>query len=122
MGIGETKEGLLKHTGGIKRKRDNLHLMDCTVTGSSNETAKGLKSSLQRMFQLYIFPIIQELIGPGGNDEGYQPIGSGDGAGPHVKQKFLNLFQELYAREGCAWEPQAEQIPHINVLNLAIFP
>jgi len=96
--------------------------VDCAVTGSSDGTSKDPKFSLQRVFEHNIFPVVAKLIAPGGKYEGYQPIGTGDCAGPHVEQKFLDFLREACAREGWIWEPQAAQMPHINVLDLAVFP
>ena len=58
----------------------------------------------------------------GGKYEGYKPVCQGDGAGPHVETSFLNYIRTSCEREGWAWEPQAAQMPHINVLDLAVFP
>ena len=65
---------------------------------------------------------MKKLVGEGGMYEGYKPVCTGDGAGPHVEAAFLSFIQDSCEREGWAWEPQAAQMPHINVLDLAVFP
>ena len=112
----------MRYNGPVKRRRDELYLVDCAVTGSSAGTAKDPKCSLQRIFEYNIFPVMRSLVAPEGNYAGYQPVFQGDGAGPHVEKAFLDFMRSSMEREGWAWEPQAAQMPHINVLDLAVFP
>ena len=39
-------DGSMRQMGPVKRRRDDLYLMDCAVTGSSEGTAKDLKCYL----------------------------------------------------------------------------
>ena len=116
------EDGSLRMTGAIKRKKDDLYLVDCAVTGSSDGTAKDPKCALQRIFEHNIFPAVRKLVGVGGKYEGYKPVCQGDGAEPHVEQGFIKYIRTSCEREGWVWEPQAAQMPHINVLDLAVFP
>ena len=74
------------------------------------------------MFTDHIFPKIEQLVGPGGKYEGYTPIIQGDNAGPHQDATFLNLVKQHCAQKGWHWEPQAAQMPDMNVLDLSVFP
>ena len=49
------EDGSIRMTGPVKRKKDDMHLVDCAVTGSSDGTAKDPKCSLQRIFEHCIF-------------------------------------------------------------------
>ena len=99
------EDGSVRMTGEIKRKRDDVYLVDCAVTDSSNGTAKDPKCSIQRIFEHSIFPDVRKLVGPGGIYEGYKPMCQGDGAGPHVEATFLTYIRDSCIREGWAWEP-----------------
>ena len=68
------EDGTMRMTGPIKRKRDDLYLVDCAVTGSSDGTAKDPKCSLQRVFEHCIFPAVQKLVVAGGKYEGYKVV------------------------------------------------
>ena len=61
-------------------------------------------------------------MGRGGKYEGYLPVWQDDSAGPHVEAKFLTFLRENFEREGWVMEPQADQMPHMNVKDLAVFP
>ena len=101
------EDGTMRQTWSIKRKKDDLYLVDVAVTGSSDGTAKDPKCSLQRIFEYSIFPAVKKLVGEGGMYEGYKPVCTGDGAGPHVEAAFLSFIKDSCEREGWAWEPQA---------------
>ena len=58
----------------------------------------------------------------GGKFEGYLPIIQGDNAGPHEDAKFKNYVNKECEEKGWLWEPQGPQMPHMNVLDLAVFP
>lgn len=107
----------------IKRSRDNLYLIDCAVTIiSSDVTAKDPKCSPQCVIEHCIFPTVQKLFAAGGKYQGYNVVYQGDGAGPHVEAAFLEFICTSCEREYWARQPHAAQMPHINVLNLAVFP
>mmetsp|Transcript_26210 Transcript_26210/g.32313 ORF Transcript_26210/g.32313 Transcript_26210/m.32313 type:complete len:211 (+) Transcript_26210:515-1147(+) len=74
------------------------------------------------LFEKCIFPAINELVKEGGKFEGYLPIIQGDNAGPHEDAKFKNYVNKECEEKGWLWEPQGPQMPHMNVLDLAVFP
>jgi hypothetical protein len=116
------ENGNLKFDGPIKRAKDDLYLVDCAVTGSNSGTADNPKFPLTRYFDNVIFPQIKDLVGMGGRYEGYTVIIQGDNAGPHQESDFMTHVTEYCNREGWHWEPQAPQMPHMNVLDLSVFP
>ena len=59
------EDELLRMTGAIKRRRDELYLVDCDVAGSSDGSSKDLTCSLQRIFEHNIFPMVKKLVEPG---------------------------------------------------------
>ena len=67
-------------------------------------------------------PCSEQFGGNWGKYEGRKVVYQGDGAGPHVESTFLQFIREGCECEGWAWEPQAAQIPNLNVLDLAVFP
>jgi hypothetical protein len=66
--------------------------------------------------------MIHELIKEGGKYAGYIPIIQGDNAGPHQDAAFLRGVKWYCETKGWHWEPQAAQMPHMNVLDLSVFP
>lgn len=115
-------DGRMRQTGPIKRKRDDLYLVDCAVTGSNEGTSDSPKFALSRLFENHVFPKVLELVKPGGKYEGYTPIFQGDSAGPHVEAAYMQFVKGYCQTKGWHWEPQAPQMPHMNVLDLAVFP
>lgn len=73
-------------------------------------------------FEKSVFPAIQQLTKPGSPFEGYLPVFQGDNAGPHTDAKYEKFCKEFCTNKGWLWEPQAPQMPHMNVLDLSIFP
>ena len=69
-----------------------------------------------------LFPAVEELVGPGGEYEGYLPVFQGDNAGPHEDATYKQFVVDYCNQRGWKWEPQAPQMPHSNVLDLAVFP
>ena len=59
-------DGSVRMTGPIKRKKGDLYLTDCAVTGSNDGTAADPKCCLQRIFAFHVFPAVRKLVGPGG--------------------------------------------------------
>ena len=82
-------------------------MVDCTVTGSSDGTAKDPKCCLKKKLKYAVFPEVKRLVGVGGKFEGYLPVWQGDSAGPHMEANFLTFLREEFTREGWAMEPQA---------------
>ena len=116
------EDGSIRQTGPVKRKKDDLYLVDCCVTGSSEGTAKDQKCSLQNIMEYGVFPEVRRLVGKDGRFEGYLPVWQGDSAGPHVEANFLTFLRNSFEEEGWRMEPQAAQMPHMNVKDLAVFP
>jgi hypothetical protein len=82
--------------------------VDCCVTGSKAGTADDPKFPLTKVFLNSIFPNLEQLIGPGGEFEGYMPIFQGDNAGPHQDKKaYMEFVTEYCTNQGWHWEPQA---------------
>ena len=46
------------------------------------------------LFQNTVFPRIAELVGPGGEYEGYIPVLQGDNSDPHQDATFLNFYKD----------------------------
>ena len=46
----------------------------------------------------------------------------GDNAGPHSETDFVAFLQVHCALKSYHWEPQAPQMPHMNNLDLSVFP
>jgi hypothetical protein len=65
---------------------------------------------------------VQALVAPGGRFAGYNVILQGDQAGPHEEAHFVASLKKLIEPLGWLLEPQAPQMPHSNVLDLAVFP
>ncbi len=115
-------DGSLKQNGPIIRRKGDKYLVDCCVTGSTRGTVDDPKFALKDMFEFYIFPELVRLVGPGGEYEGYTVIIQGDNAGPHGESAYINFVTEFCTSKGWHWEPQAPQMPHMNVLDLSVFP
>ena len=105
----------------IRRKGDIFHV-DCCVTGSNEGDSKTPKFPLILLFLHLIFPQITRLTGPDAQFCGYTPVIQGDSAGPHIDGKFYKYVTDYCKERGWLWEPQGPQMPHINVLDLAVFP
>jgi hypothetical protein len=114
--------GKIKFLGEILRRKGDPYLVDCCVTGSNEGTADDPKFPLKKLFQECIFPMVTGLVGPGGKYEGYIPIFQGDNAGPHEDATYKNFVEGHCTRNRWHWEPQGAQMPHINVLDLSVFP
>ena len=108
--------------GKIKRKKGDIFWRDCAVTGSNEGSSDDPKFSLLLWFREIVFPAVEKLVGVSGKYEGFIPIFQGDNAGPHRDRPFLNFVESFCERKGWYWEPQGPQMPHINVLDLCIFP
>ena len=116
------ENGKTKYDGAIVREKDQMYLVDCAVTGSNIGTADSPKFPLMSYFEETVFPRIIALVGPGGKFENYTVVIQGDNAGPHEDKVYKRYVEEYCGREGWHWEPQAPQMPHMNVLDLSVFP
>ena len=116
------EDGSIKYNGPVVRKNGEVFDVDCAVTGSTHGSLADPKCPLLPIFKETIFAMVEKLVGPGGKYEGYTPIFQGDNAGPHQDQVFLNGVKSHCNSKGWHWEPQAAQMPHMNVLDLSVFP
>jgi hypothetical protein len=112
----------MKFVGEILRRKGDAYLVDCCVTGSNEGMADDPKFPLKKLFNELIFPIVAGLVGSGGKYEAFVPIFQGDNAGPHKDSAYKNFVEGHCATNGWHWEPQAAQMPQVNVLDLSVFP
>jgi len=120
---GISKAGKRQFKGKILRRPEDPYMVDVPVTGSNDGTADNPKFSLIRWFNELIFSNIAKLVdGPNAPFQGYTPVIQGDNAGPHIEGTFMKRMQEYCNERGWLLEPQAPQMPHLNVNDLAIFP
>ena len=84
------REDKIKYNGEIMRKKGDVYMVDCTMTGSDAGTSDTPKLSLEYLFEEHIFLKIAVLVAPGGDFEGYLPIFQGENAGPHTCTIFHN--------------------------------
>ena len=92
------------------------------MTGSNDWTWDKPKFSLVSLFRDHIFPKVLDSVSEGGEFEGYLPVFQGDSAGPHIDASYHNSVTEYCASQGWCWEPQLPKMPHLNNLDLAVFP
>ncbi len=92
------------------------------MTGSDKGTSDKPKFALKALFRDQIFPKVMSLVREGGRFEGAIPVFQGDNAGPHTDGNFHTYVREHCNENGWLWEPQASQMPHMNNLDLAVFP
>ncbi|CAJ1965501.1 unnamed protein product [Cylindrotheca closterium] len=115
-------DGSIKRTGAVIREKGDLYLVDCNVTGSSEGTPDDPKFALKKLFEHHIFQKLDGLVAAGGQYEGYIPVIQGDNAGPHAEKEYFNWCKAQCEQRGWHWEPQAPQMPHMNNLDLSVFP
>ena len=99
-----------------------MYKVDCNVTGTSRGTPAAPKFAFKDLFQYHILPKLDGLVAVGGRYEGYTPVIQGDNAGPHAEAQFKEWCMSECTRRGWHWEPQAPQMPHMNNLDLSVFP
>jgi hypothetical protein len=74
------------------------------------------------VFRDHIFPKVLDSVSEGGEFEGYLPVLQGDNAGPDIDASYHNFVTEYSASQSWCWEPQAPQMPHLNNVDLVVFP
>ena len=116
------EDGNVRYDGEVIREKGDVYFRDCAVTGSDPGTATDPKFALKTLFTTHVFPLLARLVGPGGKFPGYKVIIQGDQAGPHEEEEFVRFCREHCAKCGWCFEPQAPQAPHLNNLDLAVFP
>jgi len=119
---GETADGRRQFRGEVLRRKGEAYSVDTTVTGTEEGTSDNPKFALKRWFKSVVFEALQKYVQKGGQFEGYVPIIQGDQAGPHEEAAFKQAMVEDCTAKGWHWEPQAPQMPHLNVCDLALFP
>jgi hypothetical protein len=112
----------IEHIFAYFRMRKAAYLIECNVTGSDEGTSDKPKFSLMSLFRDHVFPKVLDLVSKGGEFEDYLPVFQGDNAGPHIDATYHNFVKEHCEKTGWRWEPQAPQMPHMNNLDLAVFP
>ena len=113
-------DGQRRFQGPIVRRRGDVYMVDTCVTGSDEGTSDNPKFALKALFKDIILPRIADLVRE--KYPGYIPIIQGDNAGPHQDKEFLNFVKGECEQRGWHWKPQAPQMPHINNLDLTVFP
>ena len=74
-------------------------------------------------FENCLFMVIKKLVcGGGGPFEGFATVIQGDNSVPHQDAKFKKYVVNFCKENKWLWEPQGPQMPHINVLDIAVFP
>lgn len=116
------EDGNIRYNGPILRMKGDAYLVDCNVTGSDEGTSDKPKFALKSLWEKTMFPKIEDLVGPGGPYEGYLVVIQGDNAGPHIDDEYIRYVSGYCEERGWLWEPQAPQMPHLNNLDLAVFP
>jgi hypothetical protein len=113
---------VMRYDGPVKRHKGDAHMVDANFTGSDTGTSDKPKFALEPLWNNSVLPRLDEIMGPGGDYEGYGVIGQGDNAGPHCNKEYLNFCKKEFTDRGWHWEPHAPQMPHANNLDLAVFP
>ena len=116
------EDGKVRYDGDIVREKGDIYFKDCTVTGSDPGTSSEPKFPLKKLFAKHVFPLLERLVGPRERFQGYTVIIQGDQAGPHEEEDFMKYCRANCAKRGWCFEPQAPQAPHLNNLDLAVFP
>ena len=109
-----------KYDGDVVRKAGEIYYVDVNVTGTDMGTASDPKFALKFLFEFALIPKLEELLAPGGRFAGYTAIIQGDNASPH--QQFRSWLKSEAERRKWHVKPQAAQMPHMNNLDLAVFP
>ena len=77
-----------RKTNKVIREKDDLYLVDYTVTSSNKGTSDDSKFPLLNLFESDIFPRIEALVG-----QGYEVVIQGDNAGRHNKPTYINCVK-----------------------------
>ena len=117
-----TDVGQRKYDSTIIHEKGDIYMVDCNVTGSDAGTSDKPKFLLKHFFETELFPQIVELVCEGCLHEGYIAIIQCDNAGPHNDKEFVDFCGSFCEARGWLWCPQAPQMPHMNNLDLAVFP
>ena len=111
------------YRGEVIRRRGDAYMVDANVTGSNAGTSDDRKFDLKTYFNELVLDQVEDLVHPQhGQFPGYTPVMQGDKAGPHEEDEFVRWIKEECKKRKILWEPQAPQMPHMNALDLAVFP
>jgi hypothetical protein len=91
----------------VLREKDDIYLVDSTVTGSDTGTCHSPKYPLLQLFLDTVFSKVEALVGVGGHYTGYVPIIQGSNAGPHQEGDFDASCKAYCHIRGWHWIPQA---------------
>ena len=113
---------LVGKNGVIIKNKGDIHYIDCNVTGSNDGTPKDPNFYSNMPFEKCLFTVIDKLVCDGGPFEVFDPVIQNDNVVPHQDAKLYNYVVKLCRAKQWPWEPQIPQMPHMNVLDLAVFP
>ena len=73
-------------------------------------------------FEKFLFLVTNKLVCGDGTFEGFDPVIQGDHSGPHQDSKLYKYVVNFCKAKKWLCEPQGPHIPHINVLDIYVFP
>ena len=113
---------LVVNNGVIIENKGEVYYVAFNITGSNDGTSKDTKFQLKMFFEKCLFLVIEKLVFGGCNFLGFDPVIQGDNDGTHQDAKFYKYVEKLCKAKKWMWEPQRPQMPHMNVLDLVVFP
>jgi len=122
MYSGKSATGGELFRGKVVRRKGDPYNVDANVTGSNAGTSDKPKFALKSYFERCVEGRVSQLVGQGGEFEGYTSVFQGDQARPHEEEEFKIRMKKMCEDRGWLWEPQAPQMPLMKVDDLAIFP
>jgi hypothetical protein len=115
--------GSMKQCSLAKQRKSNKYLIDCAETGSDPGNSENPKFPLIDVFHEYGFPKVSELVGPGWKVRRLCTKSFKVTMLVLIKRKrYLKFVTDYCFQPGWHWEPQAPQMPHLDVLDLSVFP
>ena len=105
-----------------KYKSGDPVMRDATCVAMPSGTPEHPKYDLMSVWLLGLLPLLDKLVGVGGDCEGAKVIIQGDGAGTHRNAAYQTAMAKQCTDRGWIWDTQAPHMPHANVLDLALFP
>jgi hypothetical protein len=91
------------------------------VTGAKEGRADDPKIPLKNFSMNAFFLLVQVWLDLEANMKASLQFFQGDIAGPYKDLAYKNFVEGHCATNGWHWEPQAAQMPHMNVLDLSAF-
>ena len=122
-------DGSHTFTGPWKRKKGDVHFVDCALTASSTGTSDKPSFSCLQLFEL-VFEQIEKVVSTGGKGSkyprgpfaGHTPMFQPDNGPGHIGAEFLRFVEGRCATLGWGWVPQSAQCPFLNPQDLYVFP